>query len=419
MPSWICKGVARDGQQHPNQNPPGLHEPYENFGVDCVICGLKREQVEGGSSKIPAQVTIGAAILGAIFAFGFGTYKLLSSDQKTVVNPTPTASPTNTVETTPTPSSTNTVETTPTPSPTNTVETPQPSSFPLGYRTMAEVKNVPNINARYGGSTSFPALVSPKLRNKILSVHPSFALNYTEPPPGEKPGTGTGIRMLIDGQLSFSLASRPVKDKEFTRTEKRGFKLEQIPVGIDGIALYVKKDLSIPGLTLSQVKDIFTGKITNWSQVGGPDLEIKPVSRDPEDGGTPEYFKEKIMENKSFAKSVEPYVRDTTTSIVKVAGTPGNIGFATASEVCNQEMITSLSLAKSENQTPISPCDGEKVNLAKFRDETYPITRRIFVVVKKDDSIDEQAGIAFANMLLSDDGQQLMEEAGLVPLRTR
>lgn len=77
MPTWICKGVAKDGQQHPNQNPPGLHEPYENFGSDCVFCRLTKEQVEGSSSKPPVKAIAGAAVAGILAAIGFGAYKLL------------------------------------------------------------------------------------------------------------------------------------------------------------------------------------------------------------------------------------------------------------------------------------------------------------------------------------------------------
>jgi phosphate transport system substrate-binding protein len=225
--------------------------------------------------------------------------------------------------------------------------------------------------------------------------------------------------MLIEGQLSFAQSSRSVKDEEFARAKTRGFTLEQIPLAIDGIALYVDPQLSVSRLTVSQVKDIFTGKITNWSQVGGPNLEIKPFSRDPNDGGTPEYFKEKVMSKEAFALSVQPYMRDTTTLIRQVAKTFGGIAYATASEVCNQSLVRPMPLAKAENQIAVSPCNGKQVNLADFGNGAYPITRRLFVIIRRDGGGDQQAGIAYVNMLLSDEGQQLVEQAGLFPLRTR
>lgn len=399
MSSWTCRGVAKDGQQHPNQNPPGTHQPYENYGSDCVICCLTRKQVEGDTSK-PSVGVIAATVTAAIVAIvGFVAYALLAplcptGQQK--INGVCVA------ETSPTPISTDTVK--------------PPASQ---YRTLAEVPNVPAMTVRYGGSTSFAPLRSREIEAKILQAHPDFKLVYTEPPPGEKPGSGSGIRMLIEGQLSVAQSSRALKDDEFERAKTRGFTLEQVAVAIDGIALYVNPQLSIPGLTASQVKEIFTGKITNWNQVGGPNLKIKPLSRDPKDGGTPEFFEDKVMNKEPFAGSVEPYVRDTTDSLRKVARTPGGIGYATASEVCNQDTVRPLPLAKDGSQTFISPCKGKQVNLTDFGNDAYPITRRLFVVIKRDGKLDEQAGVAYVNMLLSDEGQQLVEQAGLVPLRTR
>jgi phosphate transport system substrate-binding protein len=414
MSSWTCNGVAKDGQQHPNQNPPGSHEPYENFGSDCVICRLTREQVEGGGSKPPVKAIASAATFVILAVLGFGAHKILGS--KPVNAPCPQGQ-----------QNINGVcvanSSTPSPLPTSTdgggtFPTVKPASSITQYRTLAEVPDVPAMTVRYGGSTSFAPLRSPEIEAKILQGHPNFKLNYIEPSSGEKPGSGSGIRMLIEGQLSIAQSSRSVKDEEFERAKTRGFTLEQVPVAIDGIALYVNPQLSIPGLTASQVKEIFTGKITNWSQVGGPNLDIKLFSRDPKDGGTPEYFEEKVMAKEPFAASVEPYVRDTTDSLRKVADKAGGIGYATASEVCDQSLIRPLPLAKGATQTFISPCNGKQVNGADFANDAYPITRRLFVVIKRDGGSDEQAGVAYVNMLLSDEGQQIVEESGLVPLRT-
>jgi phosphate transport system substrate-binding protein len=293
----------------------------------------------------------------------------------------------------------------------------RPLIKPSQYRTLVEVPDVPNLSVRYGGSTSFAPLRSPEILAKIHQSHPGFKLIYTEPPSTTKPGSGSGIRMLIDGQLSVAQSSREVKDEEFERAKMRGFTLEQVPVAIDGIALFVNSQLLIPGLNTSQINDIFTGKIVNWSQVGGPNLAIKPFSRDPKDGGTPEYFEDKVMSKQPFTGIVQPYVRDTTDSLRKVASSPGGIGYATASEVCNQSLVKPLPLARGVSQTFVQPCLGKQVNLADFESDAYPVTRRLFVILKKDGRIDEQAGIAYVNMFLSDEGQHIIENAGLVPLR--
>lgn len=76
---WTCSGVAKDGQQHPNQNHQGSHQPYENYGHDCVICNLTQEQVVGGGSKSSGKVIAIPIIVGIIAALGFGFRTLVSS----------------------------------------------------------------------------------------------------------------------------------------------------------------------------------------------------------------------------------------------------------------------------------------------------------------------------------------------------
>ncbi len=168
------------------------------------------------------------------------------------------------------------------------------------YQTLAQIPNIPQGIFKYGGSTTFAPLRSTNVISQLNQVYPEFQLRYTEPPAGEKPGSTTGIKMLLNGQLSFSQSSRPLKDTEFAQAQQRGFKLDQIPVAIDGIAFYVNPRLSVPGLTLAQIRDIFTGKIKNWQEVGGPNLKMTPFSRNVEAGGTVEFLREKSLGRTAF-----------------------------------------------------------------------------------------------------------------------
>jgi phosphate transport system substrate-binding protein len=297
-----------------------------------------------------------------------------------------------------------------------------PSSAPFTtYLSLANVPNVPNGIFNYGGSTTFAPLRSPAVVAAINKAQPQFQLRYTEPP-NDKPGSGTGIKMLIEGEMSFAQSSRSVKDDEFGLATKRNFKLDQVAVAIDGIAFYVNPELinqGLKGITLEQARDIFTGRVNNWKDVGGPDMEITPFSRNLDAGGTVDYFYEKVLDKQPLGSNVQE-VRDTTGSIQKVAITRGGIGYATASEVINQSMINLLPLGKVASSGFVSPCIDQvckAVNKTAFTDGTYPLTRRLFVVIKQDGKLDEQAGVAYANMLLSDEGQKLVEEAGFVPIR--
>jgi phosphate transport system substrate-binding protein len=254
------------------------------------------------------------------------------------------------------------------------------------------------------------------MNNAITKAHPEFQLRYTEPL-NTSPGTDSGIAMLIDEQLSFSHGGRPLKDAELNKALSRGFKLEQVPIALDGLALYTHPELDLQGLSIAQLQNIFLGKITNWSEVGGPDLEIVPITFDPKKIGT---LFNLLFEGKKDAKlgsNVRTF-RDFTACIRVVAATPGAISFTSASIVNQQKSVRLLAIAKDNSNPYISPVsENGQTNVTAFRDGTYPLTRRLFVFLRRDGSIDEQAGVAYANFVLSKEGQRIVKKAGFVPLR--
>ncbi len=367
----------------------------------CSYCGHKLRRRSNISLVVWVQVTWVALLVlgGGYFIFKPKSITVSSYNQNTSSS-TSSSSPTTSAS----------------------IQPPVQGVTATTYRTVADVANVPEGTFNYGGSTTFAPLRNIAILVAIQVAHPKFQLRYTEPLTG-KPGSGEGIQMLLEGQLSFSQSSRPVKDEEFQEAQKRNFKLEQVPVAIDGIALYVHPELitqGLKGVTLEQVQHIFTGKITNWKEVGGPDVAIALFSRNPQSSGTVDFFYEKVLEKKSFAATVQE-VRETTESIGKVATTPGGIGYATASEAINQNKVRVLPLAKEANSPFVSPCADSPVcttvNQTAFANDSYPITRRLFVVIKRDGKLDEQAGVAYANMLLSNEGQKFVKQVGFVALR--
>jgi len=213
--------------------------------------------------------------------------------------------------------------------------------------TLGAVKNVPEGLFNYGGSTTW-APIRKEVDFIIQQVWPKFRLVYTDPTAGT-PGTGSGIRMLIENQLAFSQASRSLKDEEIQRAQQRGLTLKEVPVAIDGIAIAVHPDLPVSGLTITQLKDIYTGKIRNWRQVGGPNLAIIPYSRRKEDGGTVEFFIDQVLEKADFGSNIQ-YIYSTTSALRKVSQNPGGIYYASAPEVVPQCGIKTLPLGKSENK---------------------------------------------------------------------
>jgi ABC-type phosphate transport system substrate-binding protein len=283
-------------------------------------------------------------------------------------------------------------------------------------------------NWRYGGSTTW-APIRHVVDEKISQVHPQFKLIYT---PSSYPhipeGSVTGIGMLLQGQISFAQSSRPLIEQEYQTAHQQNFTLRQIPVAIDGIAIAVHPDLPIPSLTLPQIKDIYTGKISNWQQLGGPDLKILPYYR-PKNSGTTSFFQETILANQGFGKNVIA-IEATTPALRAVQRNLGGIYYASSSEVVGQCGVKPLAISYQSGSTAIAPYQGDyipparcrrgrknTVNYTDLQNASYPLTRRLFVVIKKDGSPDQQAGEDYAQLLLTTQGQNLIKEAGFIPLR--
>lgn len=280
--------------------------------------------------------------------------------------------------------------------------------------TMQEVQGVPSGLFNYGGAPAFAALNSDRMKDAISRAYPNFRLRYTEPLTGS-PGSGTGIDMLINGELTLAQSGRPLEEGDYTKAVARGFSLEQVPVAIDGVVFYVNPIQDISGLSVDQLQGIYRGEATNWQEVGGPDLPIKPIGLDPQITSAL-----KLLlggDGTDIGANVE-IVRDFTTAIRTVAKTPGGISYASAPLVMNQQSIRPVAMAKANTREYVQPFTATKqVNSPAFQDGSYPMTRRFFIVIRRDGSLDEQAGLAYINLLLSQEGQQITEQVGYAPIR--
>ncbi len=294
-----------------------------------------------------------------------------------------------------------------------------------GAGKFSEVQNVPSGLFNYGGSTSWAPLrlgVDPV----IQQARPEFRLRYVEPV-GSVPGSGTGIRMLIRDELAFSQSSRPLTDQELRQATQRGFKLRQVPIAIDGLAVAVNPSLNVTGLTLDQLANIYLGKIRNWQQIGGPNLPIVPLTRPISAGGTIELFVETVLQNRPFGANVQT-VATTTEALRRLANAPGGIYFASAPEVVPQCTIKPLALGKRPDnlvppyQEPLltpsqCPAQRNRLNNSAFQSGQYPLTRNLYVIVKENGRVEQQAGDAYSNLLLTAEGQDAIARAGFVKIR--
>jgi phosphate transport system substrate-binding protein len=283
--------------------------------------------------------------------------------------------------------------------------------------SLAEVTDVPEGVFFYGGAMASAGIRSQNTLVQITKAQPQFQLAY-EDPLIVPPDSGTGIQMVIDGTISFAESFRPLQQSEYDIANSRGFKLKQIPIATTAIAFYVNPNLNIPGLSLTQVEQIYSGQITNWKQVGGPDLAIVPVSQDPDAKASTSFLLQGLPgSEKKFGSNIT-IVRDTTNAVRKVAETPGAIGYGAQPLVVNQKRILPIGLSKRNSSDYISPVTTSgAINKEVILDSSYPLIRRIFVILREDGEIDELAGRAYVNLLLSREGQALIDQAGYVSIR--
>ncbi len=300
---------------------------------------------------------------------------------------------------------------------------PKPTPVPsLIYNTLAEVP-VPQGTFRYGGSTTWAAIrgsVDLGIQQSLLN----FRLQYVNPPEGGIPSTATGVEMLLNGEIHFAHASRLLNVEDIENAQKQGIRLKAIAVAKDFKAIAVHPSLTLKdkGLTLRQIKGICDGKITNWKEVGGPDLPIQVFTRH-----TPALVR--TLGDRCRGKNAVSFSTPHE-AIQKVAKKPGGFFVSTASLIVSQCSIKTLPVKNQAGKfvapykEPLfSPFECQvqpnQVNVEVFKSGEYPreLSDTLYIFVKEDGQIGQQAGEAYANLLRSHEGQKLLEAAGFVNIR--
>ena len=309
----------------------------------------------------------------------------------------------------------------------------QLSSQQTGTQAAANGKNipdfahVPNVATgifNYGGSTAWAPLRL-AVDSLIQSERPELRLRYVQPQ-GEAPGSSPGIQMLLKGQLAFVQTSQPLRSAEYELAKQKGLNLKQVPVAVDSIAVAVHPQLNISGLTLRQLQAIYTGQISNWRELGGPDLAITAYSRPSSTGGMVDFFEAKILQNREFGSNVQ-FVSTTTQALRQLANNPGGIYYGSAPAIVPQCTVKPLPLGLQEDDlvapyqepfVPPSDCPQRrnKLNLKAFRTAEYPLTYYLYVVFLQQEEATSDIGQTYANFLLTPQGQKLINKTGFICL---
>ena len=239
-------------------------------------------------------------------------------------------------------------------------------------------------NVATGGSTSMKNVIA-ALTEGFAEVEPGVTVSY------DPTGSGAGITGATDKTLDIGLSSRALKDDEKAD-------VEGTTIALDGIAIIVNNASKVEDLTVDQLKQMFTGEITNWSEVGGDDGEIVLIGREA-GSGTRDGF-ESIVDVKDSCK----YAQELTATgavISAVEANPLAIGYASLSAVGDTvKMVTVGGVECSEDTV---------------KDGSYKIQRPFVFVTNKSVALSEQAQ-AFFDFATSADAADLIRTAGAVPV---
>jgi phosphate transport system substrate-binding protein len=206
-------------------------------------------------------------------------------------------------------------------------------------------------------------------------------------------GSGAGIKMAIEGSADVGMSSR-----ELTADELKD--LKAYVIAADGIAVIVNPGNTLTDLTKTQIKDIFSGKITNFKELGGPDKEIVVIIRES-GSGTRSSFEEMLMD-KGKTNNTEGAEQQSSNGAVKasIASNPNAIGYIGAGFI--DPTIKALSIEG------ISP-DKETI-----KGGTYPVSRKLYMVTKGEATGKSKT---FIDYILTAEGQKIVEEEGYVSIK--
>ena len=281
------------------------------------------------------------------------------------------------------------------------------------YNLISEVP-VPKGIFNYGGDPALTPLRSAS-GDILTRSHPQFKMRYLDPA-FANPSSREGVSMVLDGIQSFSLSGLPLTDSDYSKAKVRGFTLQQVPIAIDAIPFYTHPGVVMTGVSLTQLQSIYLGKIKNWNQIGGPEKPIVPISIDPKTSTALALLMQNIPGGVTNVHAV--IAPDYSAAIRQVSVTPGAISFGSFAALKGQDSIRPLAISSvqspSQYVTPYN-IDAEKNTLA-IQNGSYPLTHNFYVVYRHDGTDSEQAAIAYVNIMLSIEGQRLIENAGFIPL---
>src|SRR5512134_3238711 len=239
---------------------------------------------------------------------------------------------------------------------------------------------------------------------RYQAAHPEVRISVTGG------GSGTGIASLINGTVDIANASRQIKQEEIDGAEANGVEPFEHIIARDAIAVIVNPGNPVSQLTLKQISDIYSGKISNWKEVGGDDRPIVRLSRET-NSGTHVYFLETVLrlgnsEDKTLFSTDTLLLPSSEGIIAEVRQNPNAIGYDGLGYITPE--VKTLAIAPEEGGEYVKP------SIATVNNGKYPIARPLFMYTPGEPEGDVKT---YLDWVLGPEGQQIVGDLGFVPLQ--
>jgi phosphate transport system substrate-binding protein len=261
----------------------------------------------------------------------------------------------------------------------------------LGAGLGASAQMTPGVIVVDGSTTVGP--IAKAFAEYYMALHKDVNVTVSES------GSGNGAKALMNGTCDVADMSRFMKPDEFKAAIDRGVTPIAQVVALDGIAIVVHPANPVAAITGAQIRDVYAGRITNWKQLGGPDLPIVVVSRDT-NSGTYETFDLMLMKGEKIAGAVE-YLGSNGAIRQKVQGTPAAIGY--------------VGLGFADRTVKTLAVDGVAPSRETVTTGEYEIARPLFMFTNGYPKIGSPL-YNFVTLYLTRKGQDMVTELGFVPV---
>lgn len=216
-------------------------------------------------------------------------------------------------------------------------------------------------------------------------------------------GSGNGAKALLNGTCDIANLSRHLKDSEKEAMTAKGIKPVAHVAAFDALPVVVHPSNKVGALTIEQIKDIYTGKITNWKEVGGFDRSIVVISRDT-NSGTYETFAELVLGKDGKVVQSAEYTGSNGAVRQRVQKTDGAIGY--------------IGIGFIDDTVKVLTVNGIAPSVETVLDKTYPICRELFMFTNGEPAADSLTG-RFLGLISSKEGAEMVEEIGFVPVAVK